>query len=89
MDSIVVVGGKKLSGTIGTSGSKNAALPILFSTLLADGVHRFDNVPALRDIDSTELLLAALNCDVERNDHSMRVIVKPPVKAEASYDLVR
>lgn len=89
MDSIVVVGGKKLSGRISTSGSKNAALPILFSSLLADGVHRFDNVPALMDIDSTELLLAALNCDVEREDHSMKVLVKPPAKAEASYDLVR
>jgi len=89
VDSIVVVGGNKLSGKVSTSGSKNAALPILFSTLLADGEHRFDNVPALRDIDSTELLLAALNCDVEREDHSMQVVVRPPVAAEASYDLVR
>ncbi len=89
MDSIVVVGGNQLSGTIAASGSKNAALPILFSTLLADGVHRFDNVPALKDIDSTELLLAALNCDIERDSHSMQVVVKPPAKAEAPYDLVR
>lgn len=89
MDSIVVKGGKKLSGKISASGSKNAALPILFSTLLADGVHRFDNVPALRDIDSTELLLTALNCHVERDGHSMQVAVKPPLKPEASYDLVR
>jgi UDP-N-acetylglucosamine 1-carboxyvinyltransferase len=89
VDSIVVVGGKRLSGKVATSGSKNAALPILFSTLLADGVHRFDNVPALKDIDSTELLLAALNCDVEREGHSMQVVVRPPVKSEASYDLVR
>jgi len=89
VDSIVVKGGKRLSGKVATSGSKNAALPILFSTLLADGVHRFDNVPALRDIDSTELLLAALNCDVERDGHSMQVVVRPPVTAEASYDLVR
>jgi len=89
VDSIVVKGGKRLSGKVATSGSKNAALPILFSTLLADGVHRFDNVPALRDIDSTELLLAALNCDVERDGHSIQVVVRPPVTAEASYDLVR
>ena len=89
MDSILVVGGQILSGTVATSGSKNAALPILFASLLADGEHRFDNVPALKDIDSTELLLAALNCDVERDSHSMQVIVKPPAKAEAPYDLVR
>ncbi|MEQ9563210.1 MAG: UDP-N-acetylglucosamine 1-carboxyvinyltransferase, partial [Woeseiaceae bacterium] len=89
MDSIVVVGGVRLSGRVATSGSKNAALPILLSTLLADGKHRFDNVPALRDIDSTELLLAALNCDVEREGNSMQVVVRPPATPEASYDLVR
>jgi UDP-N-acetylglucosamine 1-carboxyvinyltransferase len=89
VDSIVVKGGKKLSGTVSTSGSKNAALPILFSTLLADGVHRFDNVPALRDIDSTELMLESLNCKVKREGNTMEVIVSPPAKAEAPYDLVR
>lgn len=89
MDSILVEGGKQLSGTVATSGAKNAALPILFASLLADGVHRFDNVPALKDIDSTELLLAALNCEIHREAHSMQVTVKPPGRAEAPYDLVR
>jgi len=89
LDSIAVVGGNTLNGTVDVSGSKNAALPILFSTLLADGVHQFENVPQLRDIDSTELLLSALNCDIERDAHSMKVQVAPPKKPEASYDLVR
>ena len=89
MDSIAVVGGNTLNGTVDVSGSKNAALPILFSTLLADGVHQFENVPQLKDIDSTELLLSALNCDIERDGHSMKVKVTPPKKPEASYDLVR
>ena len=89
MDSIAVVGGNTLNGTVDVSGSKNAALPILFSTLLADGVHEFENVPRLMDIDSTELLLRALNCDVVREGHSMKVQVSPPQKPEASYDLVR
>jgi UDP-N-acetylglucosamine 1-carboxyvinyltransferase len=83
------VGGNTLNGTVDVSGSKNAALPILFSTLLADGVHQFENVPQLRDIDSTELLLSALNCNIERDNHSMTVQVAPPKKPEASYDLVR
>ena len=89
MDSIAVVGGNTLNGTVDVSGSKNAALPILFSTLLADGVHQFENVPQLRDIDSTELLLSALNCNIEREKHTMTVQVAPPKKPEASYDLVR
>jgi len=57
MDVIVINGGTPLSGSVATSGSKNAALPLLFATLLAEGEHRFDNVPLLKDIDSTELLL--------------------------------
>ena len=89
MDSIAVTGGKKLDGTVDVSGSKNAALPILFSTLLADGVHRFENVPQLMDIDSTEALLRALNCETQRDGHSMQVNVARPQKMEAHYDLVR
>jgi len=89
LDSIAVTGGNTLNGTVNVSGSKNAALPILFSTLLADGVHEFENVPQLRDIDSTELLLSALNCDVVRDGNSMSVKVVRPKKLEASYDLVR
>ena len=51
LDSIIVRGGRTLSGSVSTSGAKNAALPILFSALLADCEHVFDNVPELRDIE--------------------------------------
>lgn len=89
MDSIEVVGGKTLNGVVDASGSKNAALPILFATLLADGVHTFENVPQLRDIDSAEALLRALNCETVRDGNSMQVTVARPDKMEAHYDLVR
>ena len=89
MESIEVVGGTTLNGTVAVSGSKNAALPVLFSALLADGVHRFDNVPVLRDIDSTEQLLQSLNCRTNREGHQLEIEVARPAKMEASYDLVR
>ena len=89
LDSIEVVGGKTLNGSVDTSGAKNAALPILFSTLLADGTHTFENVPELMDINSTEALLQALNCKTERDGKSMQVTVARPEKMEAPYDLVR
>ena len=60
MDSIIVTGGSRLAGSVRTSGAKNAALPVLFASLLADGEHSFERVPELRDIDSTDLLLEAL-----------------------------
>ncbi len=89
MDVIVIQGGKALSGTVATSGAKNAALPLLFSTLLAEGEHHFENVPQLMDIDSTELLLNHLNCETSRSGNSMSVNVRRPESLVAPYDIVR
>lgn len=89
MDSIVIQGGKPLSGSVVTSGAKNAALPLLFSVLLAEGEYQFDNVPLLRDIDSTELLLNYLNCETHRDGTRLKVLVKQPEKLVAPYDIVR
>jgi len=89
MDVIVINGGKALNGTVATSGAKNAALPLLFATLLAEGEHRFENVPQLMDIDSTELLLNHLNCETIRDGNSMRVNVHRPESLVAPYDIVR
>ncbi len=89
MDVIVINGGKALSGTVAASGSKNAALPLLFASLLAEGEHRFDNVPRLKDIDSTELLLNHLNCKTHRTGHQLAVTVKAPEDPVAPYEIVR
>lgn len=89
MDVIIINGGKPLSGSVATSGAKNAALPLLFSTLLAEGEHRFENVPILKDIDSTELLLNHLNCETYRNGTQLTVLVKRPESLVAPYDIVR
>ncbi len=89
MESIVVNGGQRLHGSVSTSGAKNAALPILFSVLLADGDHEFERVPVLRDIDSTDALLSVLGCTFERDGGSLKVHVAPPAEPFAPYDLVR
>ncbi len=57
MDKIIISGGKQLSGDVVISGSKNSALPILVSTLLAPGKCKLKNIPNLRDIDSILSLL--------------------------------
>jgi UDP-N-acetylglucosamine 1-carboxyvinyltransferase len=89
LESIVVNGGQRLHGSVSTSGAKNAALPILFSVLLADGDHEFERVPVLRDIDSTDALLSELGCTFERDGGSLKVHVAPPAEPFAPYDLVR
>lgn len=89
MDKMVITGGSILNGTVATSGAKNAALPILFSTLLAEGEHHFDNVPMLKDIESTAQLLESLGCSSQRDGQTFKVQVVKLTSHEAHYDLVR
>jgi UDP-N-acetylglucosamine 1-carboxyvinyltransferase len=86
---MIIKGGKPLTGSVATSGAKNAALPLLFATLLAEGEHSFENVPFLKDIDSTELLLNHLNCKTFRDGEQFKVLVKKPKSIVAPYDIVR
>jgi UDP-N-acetylglucosamine 1-carboxyvinyltransferase len=89
MDKIIIHGGRPLEGTVRVSGSKNAALPILFSSLLTDGVNTYSNVPDLRDIDSTLLLLAELGVRVDAGAGAVRIDAGGLNRHEAPYDLVR
>jgi UDP-N-acetylglucosamine 1-carboxyvinyltransferase len=61
----VVRGGRPLSGSVQPAGNKNAALPILAATLLADGPIELDNVPRIRDVEMMLALLADLGASVE------------------------
>lgn len=89
MDKMLVTGGAVLNGTVKTSGAKNAALPILFSTLLAEGKHQFKNVPKLKDIESTAQLLNSLGCQTYWDGDDFFVEVSKIDSFEAHYDLVR
>lgn len=84
-----MTGGKKLNGAVKVSGAKNSALPLLFSTLLAPGTHKFSNVPKLKDIDSTAELLKSLNCQFLQKENEVEVTVDEAKNPEAHYDLVR
>ena len=64
MDSLIVRGGHRLDGTLRASGSKNAALPIMAATLLAQGVCHLERVPVLRDIATMLTLLSSLGATV-------------------------
>lgn len=89
MDTMIIKSGVQLNGSVATSGAKNAALPILFSTLLAEGEHTFDNVPMLKDIESTASLLESFGCTSQRDGKTFKVQVKKLTSFEAHYDLVR
>ena len=94
MDKIIVNGGAVLRGEIAASGAKNAALPILASSLLADGEHTFRNVPDLVDVATMLKVLRTMGCEAERLEgperHQCKVTVgRKPIHPEAPYDLVK
>ena len=89
MDKMLIKGGYELNGQVVVSGAKNSALPILFSTLLAEGEHHFENVPMLKDIESTAELLKSLGCESIREGNTFKVNVAKLKSFEAHYDLVR
>ena len=89
MDKISVIGGRQLRGTVQISGAKNAVLPLLFSSLLAKGEHVFHNVPVLRDVETTCLLLRHFGCDVQRDGNDLKIITGKIKSFKAPYHLVR
>jgi UDP-N-acetylglucosamine 1-carboxyvinyltransferase len=89
MDKIIVEGGRPLAGKVKISGAKNAALPMLISSLLADGTSTFTNVPDLMDIKSTSLLLSHLGAQVETCEDTVHIYAGDLAQCEAPYDLVR
>lgn len=89
MDKIIVEGGRSLEGEVKISGAKNAALPILISSLLTDGWNTYTNVPDLRDIQSTKDLLAHLGAKVKTDKDTVQIDAGGVSNHEAPYDLVR
>ncbi|MCD1124931.1 UDP-N-acetylglucosamine 1-carboxyvinyltransferase [Jinshanibacter sp. LJY008] len=88
MDKFRVQGPTRLSGEVTISGAKNAALPILFAALLAEEPVELQNVPKLKDIDTTLKLLSQLGVKIERNG-SIFVDASHVTELCAPYDLVK
>lgn len=94
MDSIIIQGGKPLAGEVTVSGAKNAALPVLISSLLTAEACTYQQVPHLTDIRTTLKLLSGLG---EKVDHKswlgggddLTVRADRIGKFEAPYDLVK
>ena len=89
MQKIVVQGGQRLEGEVRISGAKNAVLPILCATLLADAPVRITNVPRLHDVLTTAKLLAGLGAGVVHEGDAMTVDPRSVNSRLAPYELVK
>ncbi len=86
---IEIIGGHVLRGEVQISGAKNAALPLLISSLLSTETCEFTNIPNLEDINITLHLLESLGAVVERGVSRVKLTVPTVVSSEASYSLVK
>jgi UDP-N-acetylglucosamine 1-carboxyvinyltransferase len=91
MERLRIVGGVALKGEIEVSGAKNAALPILFATLLSKQKSVIRNIPLLADINTTLKVLDALGLKTlfKLEDHCIEIDGSTLSSIEAPYDLVR
>lgn len=95
MQKIVVEGGAALNGDVQISGAKNAVLPILCATLLADGPVSITNVPNLHDVVTTAKLLGELGAGITVDEGTLgrgRGMVIDPTTVHshvAPYELVK
>ena len=91
MQRLQIKGGRKISGTIVISGSKNATLPILASTILSDKKITITNVPLVRDVETMIDLLTAIGSTTKlnRKKKKIEILNKKPLKTFATYYLLK
>ncbi|MGD8557858.1 MAG: UDP-N-acetylglucosamine 1-carboxyvinyltransferase, partial [Chromatiales bacterium] len=90
MDKLLITGGQRLSGDVRISGAKNAALPILAATLLAEEPVTVGNVPHLQDVTTTIRLLGHMGAQITVDDRmQVEVDASRITSYEAPYELVK
>ncbi|GAB7140150.1 UDP-N-acetylglucosamine 1-carboxyvinyltransferase [Deferribacterales bacterium RsTz2092] len=89
MDKFIINGGNRLNGSVRISGSKNASLPVMAATILANGRHVLSNVPMLNDVRTMSTLLKGLNISISTDSGKLILDNGGGEFCEAPYELVR
>jgi UDP-N-acetylglucosamine 1-carboxyvinyltransferase len=89
LDKLLITGGNRLHGEVTISGAKNAALPILCASLLAETPLHLSGVAALVDIDTTIKLLDTMGVKISRNADKVTLDASEVASFEATYEMVK
>ena len=91
MQRLEIIGDRKLSGTINISGSKNATLPILASTILTNKKVVITNIPIVRDVETMVELLKAMGSNIELDKKEKKIFIhnKKKLRTFAPYSLLK
>lgn len=89
MEKLIIQGGNRLNGEVTISGAKNAALPILCASLLAETPLHLSSIAALKDIDTTIKLLDMMGVKITRNTSEVTLDASNVTSFEATYEMVK
>ena len=91
MQKLEIKGGRKISGTVPISGSKNATLPILAATILTNKKVIIKNIPIVRDVETMAALLKDIGSSINLNkkEKKIEIINNKSLKTFASYNFVK
>ena len=90
MSYLLIKGGPSLKGQVDASGSKNATLPLMFSSLLAEGTHTFENVPHVKDVLTSIEILKQFGCEVVFENSILKITTPNQLKSfKTSYELMK
>jgi UDP-N-acetylglucosamine 1-carboxyvinyltransferase len=91
MQKLEIKGGKKISGTINISGSKNATLPILASTILTNKKINITNIPIVKDVETMIDLLRSIGSSIklDKNKKKIEILNSNNLKTFAPYHLLK
>ncbi|MEW6509669.1 MAG: UDP-N-acetylglucosamine 1-carboxyvinyltransferase [Bacteroidota bacterium] len=89
MDKFIIHGGERLNGTVAISGAKNASLALMPAALLASGVTRLRNTPALRDVTTMSALLKTMGVAIEFKNNVLALDTRKVTGHEAPYEHVK
>ena len=89
MDKFLIQGGTKLEGEVRISGAKNAALPLLAATILADTPITLTNVPNLKDVNTLVQLIAGLGVTISYSGDTVQADISTLDNQFAPYELVK
>jgi UDP-N-acetylglucosamine 1-carboxyvinyltransferase len=89
LDKLIIEGGEQLNGEVTISGAKNAALPILCASLLAETPLQLSSIAALKDIGTTLKLLEIMGVKVDRNADKVSLDASEVTSFEATYEMVK
>jgi UDP-N-acetylglucosamine 1-carboxyvinyltransferase len=89
LEKLIIQGGSRLNGEVTISGAKNAALPILCASLLAETPLHLSSIAALKDIDTTIKLLDMMGVKITRNTSEVTLDASDVTSFEATYEMVK